>query len=197
MSEVDDKAAARTAAKVVRGEARIRHGDRADTALAAYGLDFLPAAVWASPPIVSGFLPIGDEIDPMPLMRRLAMQGRCLCLPVLQGKGKTLLFRAWRPGDPLAERLWGIREPLPEQPIRAPDILLVPLLAFDAQGYRLGYGGGYYDRTLRALRAQKRIVAVGVSFDEQRLFTVPHLDYDERLDWVLTPSGPAAVSGKQ
>ena len=75
-----------------------------------------------------------------------------------------------------------------------PDILLVPLLAFDAQGRRLGYGGGFYDRTLAGLRARKRIVAVGLAYDEQQIDEVPHLDYDQRLDWVLTPSGPMRCS---
>ena len=74
-----------------------------------------------------------------------------------------------------------------------PDILLVPLLAFDRAGWRLGYGGGFYDRTLRGLRARKPIVAVGLAYDEQQVDAVPHLDYDERLDWVLTPSGPDPV----
>jgi 5-formyltetrahydrofolate cyclo-ligase len=68
--------------------------------------------------------------------------------------------------------------------------LLVPLLAFDLAGWRLGYGGGFYDRTLRRLRAMQPVLAVGIAFNEQRVDAVPHLDYDERLDWVLTPSGP-------
>jgi 5-formyltetrahydrofolate cyclo-ligase len=75
-----------------------------------------------------------------------------------------------------------------------PDILLVPLLAFDGRGRRLGYGGGFYDRTLAGLRARKPIAAVGLAYDEQRIDEVPHLDYDEMLDWVLTPSGPMRCS---
>jgi len=100
------------------------------------------------------------------------------------------VFRACAPGDALQERMWGIREPLPEKPEVLPDVLLVPLLAVDAEGWRLGYGGGFYDRTLRALRAVKCLTAIGIAFDEQKVDAVPHLDYDEPLDWVLTPSGP-------
>jgi len=86
--------------------------------------------------------------------------------------------------------VWNIAEPKPDKPALDPDILIVPLLAFDRAGWRLGYGGGFYDRTLRDLRARKAIVAVGLAFDEQQVDAVPHLDYDERLDWVLRPSGP-------
>ena len=90
---------------------------------------------------------------------------------------------------------WGIAEPLPDKPVLEPDVVLVPLLAFDATGYRLGYGGGFYDRTLARLRAIKPVVAVGIAYDELKVDAVPHLDYDQRLDWVLTPSGPLRCSG--
>jgi 5-formyltetrahydrofolate cyclo-ligase len=80
--------------------------------------------------------------------------------------------------------------PKANKAVLEPDILLVPLLAFDAAGWRLGYGGGFYDRTLKGLRARKSVVAIGIAFDEQQVDAVPHLDYDERIDWVLTPSGP-------
>jgi 5-formyltetrahydrofolate cyclo-ligase len=90
--------------------------------------------------------------------------------------------------------VWDIPEPKPERPAVEPDILLVPLLAFDDAGRRLGYGGGFYDRTLTGLRARKASVAVGLAYDEQRIDAVPHLDYDQQLDWVLTPSGPIRCS---
>ena len=89
----------------------------------------------------------------------------------------------------LEEKRWGIREPLSSQPLREPDILLMPMLAFDDAGWRLGYGGGFYDRTLQVLRAKKTVVAIGLAYDEQRLENVVHADYDEPLDCVLTPSG--------
>jgi 5-formyltetrahydrofolate cyclo-ligase len=111
-------------------------------------------------------------------------------MPVMQGKGKPLIFRAWAPGDAMDKALWGIAEPKADKPELEPDVVLVPLLAFDPAGGRLGYGGGFYDRTLRGLRARKAIVAVGIAYDESKVDAVPHLDYDERLDWVLAPSGP-------
>ncbi len=176
----------RRAAKIARQQAFARLGDGASRAMAGHGIAF---AGKPAPAIVSGFLAIGDEINPTPLMQRLLGEGYRLCLPVMEGKGKPLVFRAWSPGEPLAETMWGIREPLPEAEALDPDIVLGPLLAFDDQGYRLGYGGGFYDRTLARLRALKPIVSIGIAFDEQKVDAVPHVDYDERLDWILTPSG--------
>lgn len=181
----------RRAAKDVRREAYARHGKGASAVIADHGIAF---AGRPAPAVVSGFLAIGEEIDPAPLMARLLAEGYRLCLPVMEGKGNPLLFRAWTPGDPLSETMWGIREPLPEAPAVDPDIVLGPLLAFDATGYRLGYGGGFYDRTLARLRAMKPVSAIGLAYDEQRVDAVPHVDYDERLDWVLTPSGPIDCS---
>ncbi len=184
---VDEKKRLRSAAKATRAEAFARHGTAAAHSIAAHGIGF---AHDGAPAVISGFLPIGEEIDPMPLMEQLRNEGHRLALPVMEAKGKPLLFRAWAPGEPLAKVTWGIREPLPEAPAVEPDIVLGPLLAFDDCGYRLGYGGGFYDRTLARLRALKRVVSIGLAYDEQRVDAVPHSSYDERLDWVLTPSGP-------
>lgn len=183
----------RRTAKAARQQAFAHLGDGASRAIAEHGIAF---AGRPAPAIVSGFLAIGDEIDPTPLMQRLLGEGYRLCLPVMEGKGKPLVFRAWSPGAPLAETTWGIREPLPEAEVLDPDIVLGPLLAFDDQGYRLGYGGGFYDRTLARLRALKPIVSIGIAFDEQKVDAVPHVDYDERLDWILTPSGPTRCPAK-
>jgi len=167
---------------------------QAADALAAHGLAFLPGL--APDAIVSGFASLPEELRAWPLLRRLQGEGRRLCLPVMQGKGKPLIFRAWAPGDVMDQGVWGIAEPKADKPALQPDVLIVPLLAFDAAGWRLGYGGGFYDRTLRSLRARKKIIAVGLAYDEQKIDAVPHLDYDERLDWVLTPSGPIRCAGE-
>jgi 5-formyltetrahydrofolate cyclo-ligase len=156
--------------------------------LAARGLGFLPSLAPGS--VISGFASMPDELRAWPLLRRLNQDGYRLCLPVMQGKGKPLIFRAWQPGDAMDQGVWGIAEPKADKLELEPDVLIVPLLAFDVAGRRLGYGGGFYDRTLRSLRSRKSIVAVGLAYDEQKVDAVPHLDYDERLDWVLTPSGP-------
>ncbi len=188
----EEKRAERTRALARRASAHARHGADAGQRLAGHGLSFLNLK---SGMVVSGFSAIRDEIDPAGLLARLAEEGHRLALPVIEGKGRPLLFRAWAPGDAMGTAQWGIAEPLPDQPEVYPDVVLVPLLAFDAQGYRLGYGGGFYDRTLARLRTRKPVIAVGIGYDELRIDAVPHLDYDQRLDWVLTPSGPLRCSG--
>jgi 5-formyltetrahydrofolate cyclo-ligase len=131
-----------------------------------------------------------DELRVWSLLRRLGAEGFRLALPVMQGKGLPLLFRAWKQGDALDKGTWDIAEPKADKPVLEPDVVLVPLLAFDRKGWRLGYGGGFYDRTLAYLRAHKAVAAVGLGYDGQEVDWVPHASYDQRLDWVLTPSGP-------
>src|SRR5262249_7221731 len=136
--------------------------------------------------IVSGFMPLQSEINPLPLMRKLAEAGGRLALPVVVGRGQPLIMRAFAFGDPLVEGVWGIRVPTPEAPEGAPDGLLGPLLAFHRHGHRLGYGAGYYDMTINALRAKKPIVAIGIAFAAQEVDTIPVTPRDARLDLVLT-----------
>jgi 5-formyltetrahydrofolate cyclo-ligase len=136
--------------------------------------------------VVSGFMPLQNEIDPLPLMRKLAGQGARLALPAVIGRNTPLAMRAWDFGEPLAVGNWGIREPRPDAIAVDPAILLVPLLAFDRTGHRLGYGAGYYDLTLTQLRARKPIVAVGIAFAAQEVPAVPTTARDARLDLVLT-----------
>jgi 5-formyltetrahydrofolate cyclo-ligase len=135
---------------------------------------------------VSGYSPLKSEISPLPLMRRIADAGSALALPVVAGRGKPLIMRAWSPGAPLASGVWGIREPIAEAPEVFPDILLVPLLAFDRTGHRIGYGAGYYDMTIAALRTRKPVVAIGIAFAAQEIDAVPATPRDARLDLMLT-----------
>jgi 5-formyltetrahydrofolate cyclo-ligase len=136
--------------------------------------------------IVSGFMPLGSEINPLPLMRKLAGQGARLALPVIGSRGKPLIMREWAWGGPLAAGVWGIREPLAGAAEVEPDILLVPLLAFDSKGFRIGYGGGYYDQTIAQLRARKAVAALGLGYTIQEVPAVPVTPRDARLDLVLT-----------
>jgi 5-formyltetrahydrofolate cyclo-ligase len=181
------KADLRQSAKAARAALTTDMRADASAALAKLGLSFLLPLAPAT--IIGGFMPIGEEISPLPLMAHLQAQGCVLALPVMRGKTEPLEFRAYTPGDALATAVWGIREPLPDKAVLQPDIVLTALLAFDNQGYRLGYGGGYYDRTIRALKASKSVITIGLAYDQQWVDAVPHLDYDERLDWILTPSG--------
>jgi 5-formyltetrahydrofolate cyclo-ligase len=136
--------------------------------------------------VVSGFSPLKSEISPLPLLRRLADAGASLALPVVVGRGQPLVMRAWSFGAPLVSGVWGIREPPADAPELNPDILIVPLLAFDRSGHRIGYGAGYYDMTIARLRAMKPVTAVGVAFGSQEIAAVPATPRDARLDLVLT-----------
>jgi 5-formyltetrahydrofolate cyclo-ligase len=136
--------------------------------------------------LVSGFMPLKSEISPLPLMHKLATVGAELALPRIVARGSPLSMRAWEFGAPLDRGQWGIREPAPDAPEVEPDILLVPLLAFDRAGYRIGYGAGYYDMTLARLRARKPVTAVGIAFAAQEVPEIPKTPGDERLDLVLT-----------
>lgn len=136
--------------------------------------------------IVSGFMPMKTEINPLPLLRRLAGEGAKLALPCIVGRGHPLTMRAYQFGDPFKSGQWGIREPMPAAPEVKPDILLVPLVCFDRNGQRIGYGAGYYDRTIASLRALKSVTTVGIAFAMQEIPQVPATERDERLDFVLT-----------
>ena len=139
-----------------------------------------------APAIVAGFWPIKDEIDIRPLLNAFLAQACRLALPVVHKRGEALTFRAWRPGDPLESGAFGTLQPSAQRETLEPDVLLVPLLACDEEGYRLGYGGGFYDRTLAGLRQRREVTAIGVGFDGQLVPAVPHGPQDERLDWLLT-----------
>ena len=145
----------------------------------------LPVTV-AARAIVSGFSPLKSEINPVPLMRAFAAAGAQLALPVVIGRGKPLTMRAWTFGAPLVSGVWGIREPAPEAPEVFPDILIVPLLAFDRAGQRIGYGAGYYDMTIERLRGMNPVTAIGIAFAAQEIAQVPVTPRDATLDLVLT-----------
>jgi 5-formyltetrahydrofolate cyclo-ligase len=145
----------------------------------------LPVAV-ADGMIVSGFMPIRSEISPLPLLRRLAEAGARLALPAIAGRGRPLAMRRWSFGAPLQRGQWGIREPGPEAEAVIPDLLIVPLAAFDRRGGRIGYGAGYYDMTIAQARAAKPACAIGLAFAAQEVEEVPMLSHDQRLDFVLT-----------
>jgi 5-formyltetrahydrofolate cyclo-ligase len=136
--------------------------------------------------VVSGYWPIKSEIDPMPLMRRLAGQGAHLALPVIAGRDQPLVFREWEEDSPLLRGQLGVMEPSPASRVVVPDIVLVPLAAFDQAGHRIGYGAGHYDRTLAQLRAERSVAAIGLAFAVQEIAAVPILSHDVRLDFVLT-----------
>jgi 5-formyltetrahydrofolate cyclo-ligase len=159
-------------------------GERAQAAEAIAARPF-PLAL-APGAVVSGFMPMKSEINPLPLLRKLAAAGASLALPVVTSRGQPLTMRAWAFGEPLLEGVWGIRQPSPQAPEVAPDIFIVPLLAFDRAGHRIGYGAGYYDMTIAAARARRAVSAVGIAYAAQEIAAVPAGPRDEPLDVVLT-----------
>ncbi len=145
-----------------------------------------------SPPagtVFSAYAPMRGEIDPRPLISQLIATGLVCALPVVVGREEPLLFRRWQVGEPLLPGPFGTQQPSDESPALVPEVLLLPLLAYDREGQRLGYGGGYYDRTLAALRAAGPVAAVGLAFAGQMVETVPSAASDEPLDWVVTEAG--------
>lgn len=173
----DMKADLRTQAKIRRAELARACPDFAQR-IAAFASDLnIPKGA-----IVAGYWPVRDEADPRGLMKALET---ALALPRIDAKHMALSFRAWRDGDVLVDNHHGIPEPRAEAKIVTPDVVLVPLLAFDAHGHRLGYGGGYYDRTLSAARA----VAIGIAYAGQEVNELPHGLHDHPLDMIVTENG--------
>jgi 5-formyltetrahydrofolate cyclo-ligase len=174
------KAILRAAALAARDALSSERRAAAAEAIALRGLPFeiTPGTV------VAGYAPIRSEIDPVPLMRKLA--GVQLALPVIMAGDQPLKFRAWSPNDRLQRGRLGILEPSADAKEVIPEILLVPLAAFDRAGHRIGYGAGHYDRTLEQLRKMKAITAVGIAVAVQEVEAVPALLHDAALDYVLT-----------
>ena len=179
----------------LRQEARARRKQLAGAlpdfarSIAARHADDFDGLGFGSDAVVAGYWPLREEADPRPLMQTLAAKGHPLVLPRILRRTAPLEFRRWIEGDPLRPNAFEIAEPLATAEIMTPSILLVPMLAFDAAGCRLGYGGGYYDRTLARLRAAGKIVAVGIAYSGQEVAGVPRREHDEPLDAVLTENG--------
>jgi 5-formyltetrahydrofolate cyclo-ligase len=178
----EEKRALRAVLRVRRTEAA-----RADRDAAAALADGVLHSVRMPPQAtVSGYLSIGDEIDVRPLLRRLRSRGHAIALPVVVKSGQPLVFRRWGEEDPLADGPFGTRQPLASAPTVLPEVVILPMLAFDRRGFRLGYGGGYYDRTLALLRRRRPMIAVGVAYAAQEVPAVPSGRHDQALDWIVT-----------
>jgi 5-formyltetrahydrofolate cyclo-ligase len=186
--KVGDKAAARKAAFVARR--RIF-----DSGLDSAACDNLLSLLADAPPtsIVSAYMPIRTEISPLPVMAALVARGLKVCVPVIRSAGQPLVFSLWTPEAEMVEGPFGARIPAVEE-LLTPDILITPLLAYDARGYRLGYGGGFYDRTFEALKAQGHAIGIGFAYSAQELAEVPTEPTDQRLDVIVTETGTTRLS---
>jgi 5-formyltetrahydrofolate cyclo-ligase len=140
--------------------------------------------------VVSGYWPLPGELDIRPLIHQIHEAGHRIALPVVKAKGQPLLFRHWTPGTPLVQGSFKVMTPPEGAAELEPQVLLVPLLAFDRAGYRLGYGGGFYDRTLEKRRREAHsghpVLAIGIAFSAQETESLPRGPFDQRLDWIVT-----------
>ena len=182
------KDALRADMKILRDEAHARDPDAGETLADKFPMKLLERYG----PIVSGYLPIGSEIDPEPLMMKLSKAGARLSLPRVEDNG-DMSFRLWEFGDPLEDRPFGLREPLDSAPRVQPTLILIPLLAFDKLGTRLGYGKGHYDRALEGIRADGRAFACGLGFHVQMLDELMSEPHDQPLDWAMTERGSVPI----
>ncbi|HEY0282504.1 MAG TPA: 5-formyltetrahydrofolate cyclo-ligase [Rhizomicrobium sp.] len=157
--------------------------------LATRRADYFDGFGFAAGAVVAGYWPFREEADPRPLMEALAAKGHPLALPRVTRRTAPLEFHRWIEGDPMRTNAFEIAEPLANTEIMTPSIVLVPMLSFDASGHRLGYGGGYYDRTLAMLRAAGRVLAVGIAYAGQEVAAVPRRGHDEPLDAIVTEKG--------
>lgn len=174
----------RRAVLLQRRAAHVARGPRAALDLARR----VTAEVPAQNSIIAGYWPLGDEIDCRPALETFKEAGAEVALPVVAGQGQVLIFRAWSPGDPLDSGPFGTAHPTVRAAVVTPTLLLLPLIAFDATGQRLGYGAGYYDRTVAALRKGPGVNVIGVAYDEQEVAAVPVDGHDQRMDAVMTDS---------
>jgi 5-formyltetrahydrofolate cyclo-ligase len=182
----EEKQALRVRARKMRLVADQKEGPIAAAAAANHLLDRVDAVGAGPGRVVAGYWPIATEIDDRPLLARLHERG-CICaLPVVVAREAPLAFRRWAPLDDLEPGEHETMQPRADAPEVTPDIVVVPMVAFDAQGWRLGQGVGYYDRTLAALRNAGPVVTVGMAYAAQRFDAVPHGPLDQPLDWLLT-----------
>lgn len=197
MTAIEDaKNALRTRARAARRAAHRAQAREAAAAIRLCWREAAPQGLRVTPGIpVAGYWPMRDEIDVRGLLADLVAEGADVSLPAIVTPERPLVFRRWRPGDVLVSGPLGTAEPSPDARAVVPQLLIVPLLAFDRAGYRLGMGRGYYDRTLRALRAGGPAVAVGVAFAAQEVVEAPHDGFDERLDWIVTERGARRFGG--
>lgn len=184
-TDTDPKAALRKRGLAAARSAAAAFGEMAAARVAQAFIDAIDIPPNA---VIAGYAPLKGEVDSRPLLRQLFAMGHDIALPVAEA-GKPLSFHLWRPDDPLVPGAFGAREPRGRAAPLRPQIVVVPLVAFDGAGWRLGRGGGFYDRTIAELRAGGPVLTVGAAFAAQRVPAVPREDHDQRLDWIVTEEG--------
>lgn len=185
-----DKAEAKRVLRVSAASKRaVTHAaDAAGAAGLAVRDHFLAAIPLAAKTVIGGYWPIGTELDLRPLLVALHDRGYVIGLPRTR-RGQSLVYHRWAPDDRLSPNKFGIPMPAHDRPVVKPAVLILPMLAFDERGMRLGYGGGYSDRTMTELRRRGPLVCVGIAYGAQEVERVPAESFDQRLDWIVTEKG--------
>jgi len=188
----------RVRAKTVRGEAARQLGDAGVRGFFEHLLKTWStvASRFGHEVIVAGYWPMDSEMDVRPALVALDRLGVLMTLPEVVAAQRPLRFRAWRANEPLIEGPHGTFHPLNDAPLMRPDVVLVPMLAFDRRGYRVGWGGGYYDRTLEMLRKVGACTAIGVAYSAQEVDAVPIDSHDQPLDWIITETQAIQCPGQ-
>ena len=186
-SILKEKRDLRKICKNLRETAFRLHGDRVAILMSQYFKDWLKEKNEVK--TIAFYHPISTEVDPLPLIQALEESSLRFCLPVVTGSERPLIFKEWFKDSELIISSYGVKIPVDGQ-LLMPDLIITPLLAFDRFGSRLGYGGGFYDRTIEALRSKKNILVLGLAFECQRTdTTIPAEPTDQMIDWVLTEKG--------
>ncbi len=188
--DMNDRDALRRDARRRRRAAAAADGGAA-AQLAALFLDAVP---WRDHRFASGYWPVGSELDDRPILHALSDAGVVVALPCVVAPGAALVFREWRKDGSLIDGAYDIPQPPASQPEVTPSIVVVPLLAFDDRGHRLGSGLGFYDRTLEALRREGAVLAVGVAYAAQRMARLQELPTDQPLDWLVTEEAAVRIT---
>jgi 5-formyltetrahydrofolate cyclo-ligase len=184
MSDIQElKAMCRKAAFAARKDA---HGAGLDKEANAQLTSFLK--MQGDDLVIAAYMPIRTEVSPLKTMENMARRGRDICVPVVIGNGQPLEFHRWTPDGPMVEGAFGAMIPATRD-VMEPDVIITPLAAFDMNGYRLGYGGGFYDRSFAQLSEKKQVQAIGFAYDAQEVMIVPREDTDFRLNAVITEKG--------
>lgn len=196
-SKVDTAEAKRRLRVSAASERDKAHAADSDGALARAARDhFLRDVPVPAKAVIGGYWPIGSELDVRPLLVAVHERGHVVGLPRTRPR-QPLVYHRWSPDDPLVLGKFGILMPNHERPVVRPDVLILPMLAFDKDGWRIGYGGGYSDRTMANLRARGPVLCVGVAYAAQEVESVPADEFDQRLDWIVTEKGARRVERRR
>jgi 5-formyltetrahydrofolate cyclo-ligase len=179
----EEKQALRKEMRAIRRDFHKASGERASFDLMEL---VSSSAALKNAEIISCFWPIQTEVNTVPLIHKLYKAGHQICLPIVVGNAQPLIFRQWTPETEMLEGAYKAMTPVESSPQLVPDLILSPLLAFDRNGYRLGYGGGFYDRSIEEIKTTKPLVTAGLAYSVQEVDNVPTEKTDQKLDFLIT-----------